>query len=101
MWDDQNEGETDDVVSLYREAGMPPIKVYSQLKGDVHIRRDIHPLALCKSEAGCDNWNPDKRHRKPKVSRQLRTQPGTESTPVSTANGEAGNVSQETIGQSE
>jgi hypothetical protein len=68
MWNDITGGLTDEIVRLYREAGMPPMKVWSKQKGNVHYRTDIHQGGRggqCR-ERGCSGWQ-SARQPKPKV----------------------------------
>jgi len=58
-WDDLTHVEMDDLERMYREAGKPPIRVYSQLKGDVHARADIHARSECLAR-NCRGWQPAK-----------------------------------------
>jgi hypothetical protein len=96
-----NDPESWELVEAYRRAGMPPTEVFSRLLGDVHVRRDVHPIALCKTEAGCGNWNPDKRHARPKVVRKLRVQSTADLRPIETSGDESRPHPEETASQSE
>lgn len=102
VWNDLTEGMTDEIVRLYREDGLPFVKVWSKQKGNVHFRMDIHSQRECK-ERNCRGWQPPKQ-RKTKVGEPPPIQVQQEQESVRThevGEAEAEPVPQETTGQSE
>jgi hypothetical protein len=111
MWDDVTLGLTDEIVRLYREAGMPPMKVWSKQKGNVHYRTDIHQGGRggqCR-ERGCSGWQ-SPRQPEPKVlksppieAEQAQDNEPKQDEPAASdqAEAELEPVPQETISQSE